>query len=55
MEKCKICGTKLCDKAIDIDKILNEKEAKRLKSIRRKNGKCSRCSTEELIRTILGV
>ena len=53
MKKCKVCGTKLTRKSIDIDKMLNQKEAKRLEKLRLKEGLCSECSMQMLMMNIL--
>ena len=52
MKKCKICGTELNNKSLDIDKMLNKSEAKRLKKIRLNRCVCSECSMQMLMLSI---
>lgn len=50
---CSICGVKLTEKNLDINKMLSRKETKKLYSIRRKRGICSECSISMLIIDII--
>jgi hypothetical protein len=51
--KCSICGTPLTKENLDITKILSEKEAKKLYTIRKKRGVCSECSIQMIMLDIV--
>ena len=47
--KCKICGTTLTKKNLDINKILSKEEALRLYKTRKERQICSECSIQMLM------
>lgn len=53
MKKCKLCGTILTRKSLDIDKILLKEEAERLYVIRKEKEICSECSITMLMIELL--
>jgi 5-methylcytosine-specific restriction endonuclease McrA len=53
MLKCTICGKPLTDKAMDLHHILNLKERKRLKKIRKKGGLCQECVIQLLLLNLI--
>ena len=51
--KCKICGVKLNNKTKGINNILNKKEQKKLKKLRKNQKICADCKMQILILDVI--